>query len=47
MVLGGSGECAEVQWQFLGLSIAEWSLFCFLLLIAASLVPTIVHKCKN
>jgi len=46
MVLGGSGECAEVQWQFLGLSIAEWSLFCFLLLIAASLVPFIMHKCK-
>jgi disulfide bond formation protein DsbB len=47
MVLGGSGECAEVQWQFLGFSIAEWSLICFLLLIAASLVPNIVLKYKN
>ena len=46
MVLSGSGECAEVQWQFLGLSIAEWSLFCFLLLIAASLAPVIMRKCK-
>jgi len=43
MVLGGSGECAEVQWQFLGLSIAEWSLFCFLLLIAAGVFPFIAR----
>jgi disulfide bond formation protein DsbB len=47
MVLGGSGECAEVQWQFLGLSIAEWSLICFLLLIVASLAPNFVLKYKN
>ena len=25
----GSGQCAEVTWRFLGLSIAEWSLACF------------------
>ena len=25
----GSGQCAEVAWRFLGLSIAEWSLMCF------------------
>jgi disulfide bond formation protein DsbB len=25
----GSGQCAEVNWRFLGLSIAEWSLVCF------------------
>ena len=25
----GSGQCAEVTWTFLGLSIAEWSLACF------------------
>lgn len=29
MVFSGSGECAEVQWRFLGLSIPEWSLACF------------------
>ncbi|MGH8119213.1 MAG: disulfide bond formation protein B [Gammaproteobacteria bacterium] len=39
MVLSGSGECAEVQWQFLGLSIAEWSLSCFLLFIVAGSFP--------
>jgi disulfide bond formation protein DsbB len=25
----GSGQCAEVHWRFLGLSIAEWSLAWF------------------
>ena len=30
-VLQGSGECAEVGWTFLRLSIAEWTLICFLL----------------
>ena len=25
----GSGQCAQVTWRFLGLSIAEWSLACF------------------
>ena len=25
----GSGQCAEVSWRFLSLSIAEWSLACF------------------
>ncbi len=38
MVFTGSGECAEVHWTFLTLSIAEWSLIWFLLIIAAALV---------
>ena len=29
MVLRGSGECAEVQWTFLALSIPEWTLLLF------------------
>lgn len=29
MAFTGSGECAEVVWSFLGLSIPEWSLICF------------------
>ena len=28
-LLSGTGECAAVDWTFLGLSIAEWSLACF------------------
>ncbi len=33
----GSGQCAEVTWQFLGLSIAEWSLVCFAALVLYAL----------
>ena len=29
MILSGSGECAEVQWTFLFLSIPEWTLLLF------------------
>lgn len=36
-LLRGSGECAEVTWRFLGLSIAEWSLVWFVLFGALSL----------
>jgi len=28
-VFAGSGECAEVQWSLLGLSIPEWTLLAF------------------
>ncbi len=28
-LFAGSGQCAEVHWKFLGLSIAEWSLVWF------------------
>ncbi|TAK44351.1 MAG: disulfide bond formation protein B [Betaproteobacteria bacterium] len=28
-LFAGSGQCAEVKWRFLGLSIPEWSLLCF------------------
>src|SRR5262245_27804374 len=31
-VFRGSGQCAEVNWKFLGLSIAEWSLAWFAVL---------------
>ena len=33
MVLRGSGECAEVQWTFLSLSIPEWTLLMFIAFI--------------
>ncbi len=29
MVFQGSGECAEVQWVFLGLTIPGWTLVIF------------------
>ena len=31
-LLYGSGECAAVDWKFLGLSIAGWALVCFVAL---------------
>jgi disulfide bond formation protein DsbB len=36
MVFTGSGECAEVDWTFLGFSIAEWSLAWFIVFAAAA-----------
>lgn len=38
MILSGSGECAKVDWTFLGLSIAEWSLIWFVMFMVISLV---------
>ncbi|HEC12017.1 MAG TPA: disulfide bond formation protein B [Acidiferrobacteraceae bacterium] len=38
MVFSGSGECAEIQWQFLGLSIPEQTLLLFLALTALVLL---------
>lgn len=38
MAFTGSGECAEVVWTFLGLSVPEWSLLCFLGLAGAGLL---------
>ena len=38
LVLTGSGECAEVLWTFLGFSIPEWSLVCFIFLIVVSII---------
>jgi len=31
----GDGNCAVVDWQLLGFSMAEWSLLCFVVLAAA------------
>lgn len=36
-VLRGSGDCAEVQWQFLGLSMAGWTLFIFIVMFAIAI----------
>lgn len=41
MVLSGSGECATVDWSFLGLSIAEWSLGWFVVLAIAAAVDAL------
>ena len=36
-LIKGTGECAVVDWTFLGLSIAEWSLLWFIALFALAL----------
>jgi disulfide bond formation protein DsbB len=38
MILSGSGSCAEVSWQFLGLTLPAWTLLVFIVLLAAALV---------
>jgi len=38
LLFRGSGQCAEVHWRFLGLSIAEWSLVWFLLFAALAVL---------
>jgi disulfide bond formation protein DsbB len=38
MIFRGSGDCAEVQWTFIGLSIAEWALVAFVAIVGASLI---------
>ena len=37
LVLRGSGECAEVVWRFLGLSIPGWTLVAFVVMILIAL----------
>ncbi|MCX4193258.1 disulfide bond formation protein B [Methylophaga sp. OBS1] len=37
MVLRGSGECADVMWTFLGLSIPGWTLVAFVVMILIGL----------
>lgn len=44
MILSGSGECAEIQWQFIGLSIAEWSLIMFILIAVLNMVYFLFRK---
>jgi disulfide bond formation protein DsbB len=44
LVFEGSGECAEVQWTFLGLSIPGWTLVMFLALALFGLLLLFSRK---
>ena len=44
MIFSGSGECAEVQWTLIGLSIPEWTLAIFVLMIGAGGVVLLARK---
>ena len=43
-LFAGTGECAVVDWTFLGLSIAEWSLAWFVALLAYALWLAIASR---
>ncbi len=49
MVFTGSGECAEVQWAFMGLSIPSWTLIIFIVLslFALSLVAGLRSRAEG
>ena len=32
MIFRGAGDCSKVQWTFVGLSIPEWALVCFVII---------------
>lgn len=36
MVFRGTGDCSKVQWTFIGLSIPEWAIVCFIAIIIVS-----------
>ena len=42
MIFRGTGDCTKVVWQFLSLSIAEWSLICFAALLVAAIVAAVI-----
>ena len=44
LVLAGSGECAEVQWRFLGLSIPEWSLIWFIFFFIIASISILIRR---
>ncbi len=44
LVLRGSGECAKVDWTFLGLSIPAWTLLFFAGFIALGIFLAFIYK---
>ena len=46
MIFHGTGDCSKVDWSFLGLSIANWSLLCFAL-VAAFAVAMLLRSARR
>jgi disulfide bond formation protein DsbB len=44
MIFRGTGDCTKVPWRFLSLSIAEWSLICFVCLIVAGVITAMIKQ---
>jgi len=48
LVMRGSGECADVLWTFLGLSIPAWTFLAFVVIAIVALVQIVArHKPAN
>ncbi len=43
-VLKGTGDCAEVVWTFLGLSIPEWSLLMFIAIFLLAVIHLRINR---
>ena len=43
-ILKGTGDCAEVVWTFLGLSIPEWSLLMFLAIFLLAVIHLRINR---
>jgi len=46
MIFKGSGDCTKIDWTFLGLSIANWSFVCFVV-IAVLAIALVVRRLKK
>lgn len=47
IMLSGDGNCAEVVWTFLGLSIPAWTLVAFLMIVATAVFQGIRTRSTN
>jgi disulfide bond formation protein DsbB len=47
MIFRGTGDCTKVPWRFLSLSIAEWSLICFVLIFVATVIAVAVKATRR
>ena len=45
-IFAGSGDCAEIHWTFLGLTIPEWALVWFVLFAIAVLYTAFLRRAK-
>ena len=46
-VLTASGNCADIQWEFLGMSMPTWTLICFIGLFIYTLIWTFIKIEKS
>lgn len=47
MIFKGGGDCTQIDWAFLGLSIANWSFVCFVGIAAVALAQACFSACAT